>query len=108
MLYVIICAVSALGHFTEITLQNSAARLNLTRLAYRYGERFSFYCGSRNIRDLCLNNSYHLAQQFYFFILYVLQFKQATKVLFPSERVTSRSLAPMTVTAAGTRGKRSL
>ena len=64
---------------------SSAARLNLTRLAYSCGERYSFCCGSRNIRDLCVNNSYHVPQQFYFFILYVLQFKQATKVLFPSE-----------------------
>jgi len=64
---------------------SSAARFNLTRLAYASGERYPFCCGSRNIRDLCVNNSYHVAQQFYFFILYVLQFKQTTKVLFPSE-----------------------
>lgn len=64
---------------------SSAARLNLTRLAYPSGERYSFCSGSRNIRDLCVNNSYHVAQQFYFLILYVLHFKQAIKVLFPSE-----------------------
>jgi hypothetical protein len=57
---------------------SSAARLNITRLTYSCGECYPFYCGSSNIRDLCVNNSYHVPQQFYFFILYVLQFKQAT------------------------------
>jgi hypothetical protein len=64
---------------------SSVARLNLTRLAYPCGQRYSFYCGSRNICELCVNNSYDVVQQFHFFILYVLQFKLATKVLFPSE-----------------------
>jgi hypothetical protein len=83
--YIITCAISVSGHCTDITLPSWGAGLNLTRFAYPLGERYSFQCGSRNIRGLCVNNSYHVPQQFYFFILYVLQFKQATKVLFPSE-----------------------